>query len=102
MGLLDRLFRRKPEYVYGTAGAHQRAARKHKSGRVEFVMWKAGEQGHTQDYWTAFDEYWWPTFRAVGQYAELRAQELHEAFNDPKKPEHSGCASKGGQHGANN
>lgn len=21
------------------------------SGRVEFVLWKAGEQGHTEDYW---------------------------------------------------
>lgn len=63
MSLFDRLFRRKPEYVYGTAGAHQRPARKHKSGRVEFVMWEAGEQGHNQDYWIAFHEHWWPTFK---------------------------------------
>lgn len=63
MEWLRRLFRRKPEYVYGTAGNDQRPARKHKSGRVEFVMWKAGEQGHERDYWIAFHEYWWPTFK---------------------------------------
>lgn len=68
MRLLSRLFRRRPEYVYGTAGAHQRTARKHKSGRVEFVMWKAGEHGHVRDYWIAFNEYWWPTFKEGGQY----------------------------------
>lgn len=68
MGLFSRLFRRKPEYIYGTAGNDRRLARRHKSGRVEFVMWKAGEQGHERDYWIAFHEYWWPTFKEGGQH----------------------------------
>lgn len=48
-------------------------ARKHKSGRVEFVMWNAGEQGHSEDYWLPLHEYWWPTFSV--RALELRKQE---------------------------
>lgn len=68
MGLFNRLFRRKPEYIYGTAGNNHRPARKHKSGRVEFVMWKAGEHGHQHDYWFPYHPNWWPTFKQGGQH----------------------------------
>lgn len=67
MGLLLRLFSRKPEYVYGTAGSNNGQARRHRSGRVEFVLWKAGERGHTEDYWHAMHEDWWHTFKEGGQ-----------------------------------
>lgn len=66
MGLLRRLF---CEYVYGTAGSNNRPARRHRSGRVEFVLWKAGERGHTEDYWHAMHEDWWHTFKEGGQDA---------------------------------
>lgn len=61
--LLRGLFQRKPEYVYGTAGAHQTPARRHKSGRVEFKLWKAGEHGHKRDFWVPFNGSWWSTFK---------------------------------------
>lgn len=57
---------RKPQevvYLYGRAGPDMRPARRHPSGKVEFVLWRAGEQGHKDDYWIAFDTYWWPTFK---------------------------------------
>lgn len=53
-----------PQYIYGTCGKHGMRARKHtKTGAVQFCMWKAGEQGHTQDYWIDFNPYWWPSFK---------------------------------------
>lgn len=33
------------------------------TGEVQFVLWKAGEQGHQQDYWHRFDSYWWDQFK---------------------------------------
>lgn len=42
--------RGKPLYEYGQC--HERRARRNRlTGDVEFVLWKAGEQGHTEDYW---------------------------------------------------
>lgn len=38
-------------YEYGTLGNGLRARRHRRSGLVEFVLWKAGEQGHEEDYW---------------------------------------------------
>lgn len=57
--------KRKPEWEYGVAGPDGgRPARRHtKLGNVQFVLWKAGEQAHTVDYWHNFDPYWWPTFQ---------------------------------------
>lgn len=53
-------------WEYGTAGKHQRLARRHRiNGNVQMVLWKAGEQGHTEDFWYDFDKSWWPTFRAI-------------------------------------
>ncbi len=47
---------------YGTC--NDRPARKHKiKGNVQFVLWKAGEQGHKKDYWHNFDSSWWVQFK---------------------------------------
>lgn len=82
MEWLRRLFRRKPKYIYGTAGSRNRPARKHRSGRVEFLMWKAGEYGHKSDYWISMNEYWYPTFKehpmASARARERRAREEAE------------------------
>lgn len=71
---LTKFFRRAPEYTHGTAGSDKRPARKHASGRVEFVMWKAGEEGHATDYWIAFHEYWWPTFEPDDKSTQTAAR----------------------------
>jgi len=40
-----------------------RPARRHKILKnVQFVLWKAGEQGHKKDCWVNFDSTWWPQF----------------------------------------
>ncbi len=42
----------------------ERNARRHKKKKnVQFVLWKAGEQGHKEDYWINFDSYWWNEFK---------------------------------------
>jgi hypothetical protein len=81
MNVLKRIlkfFKAKPLWQYGTCiithyeefNNHETAvsrpvpARKHRiRGNVQFVLWKAGEQGHAEDYWHDFNSYWWPTFK---------------------------------------
>ena len=54
------------KYEYGTAGNTKRVARRHIIKKnVQFLLWKAGEQGHKIDYWTDFDNSWWDTFELV-------------------------------------
>lgn len=49
-------------WQYGTCRDH--AARRHRfHGNVQFVFWKAGEQGHDADYWLDMNEFWWPQFK---------------------------------------
>jgi hypothetical protein len=56
-------FKKRDKWEDGLAGDPLRPARRHKqSGEVQFVLWPAGEQGHSEDKWIAFDRYWWPTF----------------------------------------
>ena len=38
---------------------HRRHRFKH---NVQFVLWRAGEQGHTEDYWHDMNEFWWEFF----------------------------------------
>lgn len=39
-------------------------ARRHKiKGNVQFILWKAGEQGHQEDYWHNFNETHWKNFK---------------------------------------
>jgi hypothetical protein len=59
-----------PVWEYGTAGAMagQATCRTHRrnklTGEVQFILWDAGEQGHTKDYWYPTNSTWWPTFIA--------------------------------------
>jgi hypothetical protein len=49
------------QWEYGTC--RDMPARRHcRTGEVQFVMWKAGEQGHAKDYWHQFHPYWWDGF----------------------------------------
>ncbi len=49
--------------VYGTCKGSR--ARRHRiTGTVEFVLWKAGEQGHAEDFWYPMHEDHWPLFIA--------------------------------------
>ncbi len=59
--IISRIFKRKAIWVYGTC--RNRKARKdivHKN--VQFVLWKAGQQGHKVDFWIDFDSSWWHGF----------------------------------------
>lgn len=52
-----------PTYSYGfivePCGRIRNAARKNNiTGDVEFVLWKAGEQGHKEDYWHKMGDGW--------------------------------------------
>lgn len=52
----------KQEWEYGTCNGT--AARRHiKNKNVQFVLWKAGEQGHKEDCWHNFDSSWWEGFK---------------------------------------
>lgn len=45
------------KYEYGTCDG--RKARRHKrTGDVQFILWKAGEQGHKKDFWISFGYGW--------------------------------------------
>lgn len=51
------------EWTYGHAGPNLSRARRNRKGEVQFVMWKAGEHDHTEDYWINMNAFWWPTFQ---------------------------------------
>ena len=42
---------RAPVYQFGVLETGTRARRNPRTGVVEFVLWKAGQQGHAEDYW---------------------------------------------------
>lgn len=49
-------------WEYGTCSS--RNARRHKILKnVQFVLWKAGEQGHKRDFWHNFDTSWYELFK---------------------------------------
>lgn len=49
-------------YEYGTC--NELYARRNKlTGVVQFILWKAGEQGHKKDYWINFDSSWYNQFK---------------------------------------
>ena len=51
-------------WEYGNC--NDRPARRHKINKnVQFVLWKAGEQGHKEDYWHNFDSSWWGGFTPI-------------------------------------
>lgn len=49
-------------YEYGTFRKGERARRNTTTGEVQFILWKAGEDGHDTDMWHAADSSWWGTF----------------------------------------
>ena len=53
--------RRYELYEYGTCNK-LRARRNRMTGAVQFVLWKAGEQGHDSDFWINFDRSWFKRF----------------------------------------
>lgn len=62
IALIRSLFKRRGPWEYGIC--REVPSRRHrKTGEVQFVLWKAGEQGHETDYWHPFDAYWWPQFK---------------------------------------
>ena len=67
-----RLNRQAGEWEYGTAGLPPYRARRHrKTGDVQFVLWEAGQQGHTEDYWINFSSFWYHTFKPDKQEQHL-------------------------------
>ena len=36
---------------------------------VQFIMWRAGEQGHTRDFWIDTDPYWFPLFTPLHDHS---------------------------------
>lgn len=56
-------FKKKDNWIYGHVCGRTTPARKHrKKGNVQFILWKAGQQGHTEDYWHDYDSSWWALF----------------------------------------
>lgn len=48
-------------WEYGTCNGTP--ARRHRANNnVQFVFWRAGEQGHREECWIDFDSYWWSDF----------------------------------------
>jgi hypothetical protein len=63
MNWLFKLFKRKPRYIYGRVEREDGAYRSNvrmdtRSGRVQFILWRAGEQGHSEDYWHDMGSGW--------------------------------------------
>lgn len=57
-------------YTYGhiinqDGSARNSARLDKKDGRVYFVLWKAGEQGHKTDYWHVMGDGWDKQFRPL-------------------------------------
>lgn len=49
-------------YEYGTIGTGLKARRSIRTGKVEFELWKPGEQGHADGYWHIVGSGWETTF----------------------------------------
>jgi hypothetical protein len=47
----------RPTYECGRIGA-LRSRRHRYTGEVQFILWHAGEQGHTTDYWHRMGDGW--------------------------------------------
>lgn len=56
----------KYKYVYGIC-KNKHARMSVKTGKVYFVLWRAGEQGHMVEYWREFDNSWWIDFKAYDE-----------------------------------
>jgi len=63
---------RRSPWEYGTTARGSRARRHRITGEVQFVLWNAGERGHTEDYWHRMDESHWPGFQPAPTDGEGR------------------------------
>lgn len=60
---IKQFFRRTRVDVWEYGICHNLIARRHKKkGNVQMILWKAGQQGHKEDYWHNFDRSWWNQF----------------------------------------
>ena len=68
---LGQQLRDKNKYIYGTIQDRKGVVRlNNKNGDIEFVLWKAGEQGHRFDCWYRMGDGWKQRF-IVGYPLEL-------------------------------
>jgi hypothetical protein len=69
MSIFNRLFKKQNTvaYEYGKVSSGTHARRNIKTGIVEFVLWKAGEQGHSTDCWCRFGDGWAEGFKPYKQ-----------------------------------
>ena len=59
--ILGKLRTGKVEWEYGTCDGSP--ARRHKANKnVQFILWKAGEEGHKEDFWHNLDSSYWNSF----------------------------------------
>ena len=64
MSIINRLFNKKTYDVWEYGTCNNTPARRHKiKGNVQMKIWKAGEQGHSVDFWCDFDSSWWNQFK---------------------------------------
>jgi hypothetical protein len=49
-------------WEYGTCRDAPARRSKH-DGRVQFILWQAGQTGHTEEYWYEFHSSWWHKFQ---------------------------------------
>ncbi len=67
MNWIKKLFQTIDPWEYGTCFANDQKpqiARRHKKkGNVEFILWKAGERGNTEDFWIDFHSDHWRNFK---------------------------------------
>lgn len=79
------LFKKQPQYVYGWVHRIADDTRRDgvrlntKTGRVEFVLWKAGEQGHDTDYWHEMGIGWEQFFRPYERIEAAAERRKHKA-----------------------
>jgi hypothetical protein len=59
--IIDILPKKKDVWIYGTCN-NLHARKNKRKGNVQMKLWKAGEQGHKEDYWHNFDSSWWNQF----------------------------------------
>lgn len=63
MGFFSWIFKNKELYEYGIC-KNRPARRNTMTGDVQFILWKAGEQGHKVDFWINFGHGWSDDFIA--------------------------------------
>ena len=51
------------EWEHGTISNGSKARRHTKTGEVQFLLWKAGEQGHKDGFWHKVGSGWEETFK---------------------------------------